>query len=232
MATSGIRELHALLLERDRNRTALANGPRRIAAAEAAIAQQGNAVDDAKNALIGLQKLSDQKNLQFKMNQQKIVDQKSKLGMCKNNNEYDILNRQIEGELKQNEQLEGEYLGLLERIDSAKVRIGELTKELESRRAALIKVKADVSAAEAGLKAEVAKYDQLCAVTAAATIPAPQAEYYKRLVGQSGADAIALVVSAVCEGCDTEIPPQHNIKVRIGEVILCNNCGRFLCYGE
>lgn len=232
MATSGIRELHKLLLERDRNRTALANGPRRIAAAEAAIAQQEKILDAAKNEMVERQKASDQKNLQFKMNQQKIIDQKSKLGMCKTNVEYEILTRQMDGEFKQNEQLETEYLELLEQIDADKLKVAQLNKEAETLKAALVKVKAEVAAAEPGLKTEVAKYDELCAVAAASTIPPPQLDYYKRLVSQSGAKALALVVDSMCEGCDTEIPPQHNIKVRSGQVILCNECGRFLCGAE
>lgn len=232
MATSGIRELHTLLLERDRNRDALANGPRRIAAAESAIAEHQKILDAAKATLISQQKAADEKNVQFKTNQQKVVDQKSKLGMCKTNVEYDILTRQIDSELKQNDQIEGEYLELLEGIDASKAKVGELTKELEAQKTHLAKVKAEVAAAEAGLKSEVKKYEELAAVAAASSIPEPHAAYYKRLLVQKGADSIAAVNNASCEGCYTEIPPQHNLGLKGGDVILCKECGRFLYFAS
>lgn len=231
MANSGIRELHDLLLNLDKNRNALLNGPRRIAAAQNAVNIQEQEIEATKQALINQQKDADQKNLQFKMNQQKVVDQKAKLNLCKNNNEYEILMRAIDGELKQNDKIEEEYLGLLERIDATKVQVAELNKALETKKAALARVQNEVKAEEAGLKAEISKYEGLCATAAAAAIPEQHVAYYKRLVTQKGADALAAAVDRSCEGCYTTIPPQVFVNIKTGDVVLCGDCGRFLYLG-
>ena len=226
-ATGGLKELHQVHLDLDACHKQLDNGPRRIAAHEKLLARKQAEIDAQKAQVTELQKAADQKNLQFRTNEQHVADTKAKLNQAKSNKEFDIFKGQIAASEKANEGLEDEYLQLLEQVDAAKTRLAELNNELKEAEAGLQKTKAEFLALEPQVKTQAAALeDELRA--AEKCIPTKMMEMYRRLVGAHGASSLAPLDANACSECFVELSPQNIVEVRTAKIVFCKSCGRIL----
>ncbi len=224
--TSSLETLHQLLIQLDAKRHELKSGPEQIQGRKNVVEKKLAEIAAHKLSLIGMQKSADQKNLQFKSNEQKIVDQKGKLGLCKNNNEYQILNGQITSETKANTKLEEEYLALTEQIDAAKKQMALLNEQLATAQAEVKTVEATVSTSHAGLNVAIA---DLTAKSDAAKscIPEELRLLFNRLEKGYGARAISVVEGHACTECYTDLTSQRRVELKMGKILVCSECGRF-----
>jgi len=209
---------------------ALQAGPRSIAVRKGACSKKQAEIDEQKVCITDLQKRADESHLQFKTNEQKIVELKSRLNAASSNKEFDIFKGQIEADTAANAVLEDEYLELLEKVDAAREHLQSLETELAEAVRLTKEVAAEVQGAEAGIQADIEEL-QKEVKTAECCIPSRLGEDYRRLVAAYGPGAIAVAEEGACTECFTELSAQYQLELRVGKVIRCRMCGRLL-YGD
>lgn len=228
--TGGLKELHVLHQRLHDKKSELEAGPRSVAIREGLCKKKQVEIDGQKDLITSHQKAADDKNLQFKTNEQKIVELKAKLNSAASNKEFDILKGQIEADTAANGVLEDEYLELLELVDTERNNLTALEAELEEATKVAKDKAGEVEAAAPGVKAAI---EELLKEVKAAEqcIPSKFGDDYRRLVDAHGPGAIAVAEEGACTECFTELSPQHQLELRVGKVIRCRMCGRLL-YSE
>jgi predicted nucleic acid-binding Zn-ribbon protein len=230
-AASGLRELHQLHIEHTDVLDQLDAGPRKVRAREALTVKRQAELDLAQQGLTDLRKASDERGLQLKVNETKLVDLRSKLNAASSNKEFGIIKGQIDADVAANAVLEDEILELFERIDSAQGRVGEVEVEREAATVELQRSMDEVAAAEAGLEQQRDHLKQ--GITEAESVLSQDAaERYQRLVKAHGPGAMAEVVEGSCTACSIRLSQQLVVELSLGQIVSCNNCGRLLYLAE
>ena len=226
----GLAELHDAHRELARLRDALEKGPRQVRARRKAVATKRAEVASLKEKLTALRKLGDEKNLQLKSNEEKILGLRAKLNQATSNDVFAALKSQIAADTAANGVLEDEILETFDRADAGKQAVQAAEGEAEQRAADADAFEKDVAAKRAGLEEDrTAQEDRLRA--AEAIIPASLKTDYARLVQAHGATALAEIEDRVCTACSTTISPQQKVQLNLGELTFCRNCGRLLYQG-
>ncbi len=226
-ATGGLKELHDLHLRYADVESQLDSGPRQIRVREKVAAKKQAAIEAQKENLKGLQKAADHKNLQFKTNEQHLVDLRVKLNQAASNKEFDIIKGQIESDTAANASLEDEYLDALEKIDAGRQELAELEDDLKSAQAAIETAKQEVATEKPKLEAQLAELKAEIA-EAEKCVPKEMREDYRRLVAAKGSECLALVEAYACSECFVEVSPQQKVELRSAKVTKCKSCGRLL----
>jgi predicted nucleic acid-binding Zn-ribbon protein len=230
-AASGLRELHQLHVEHTGVLEQLEVGPRRVRANEALTAKKQGEADAEQTAVTDLRKASDERTLQLKTNETRLIDLRSKLNAASSNKEFDIIKGQIDADLAANAVLEDEILELYERVDVAQTRMSEIDAERDAAQSQHQQVVAEVAAAEPGLNQDREKLEQ--AISEAESILSHEvAERYQRLVKAHGPGAMAEVVEGSCTSCSIRLSQQLVVELSLGQIVSCNNCGRLLYLAE
>ena len=97
-AASGLRELHKLHVEYSEVSEQIENGPRQIRAHENLKEKKQTEVDAQLGAVLILRKAADERGLQFKSNEAKIIELTVKRNAATSNKEFDVLKGQIEAD--------------------------------------------------------------------------------------------------------------------------------------
>ena len=226
-ASSDLETLHRLHEQLKAVTDQLERGPRLIRAREQITQQKQQILDQKREFQRQLKKSADDKSLQLRTNEAKLEQLNFKLNMAASNKEYDILRGQIQADTMANSVLEDEILDLLDQIDQAKVAVAQAEQDLADSKAEGARVAAQVAAAEPGLRAEAARLEALVK-EAAEIIPPEVRPLYTRLVQSYGPAAFALADGKICTGCYVNIPPQTQVELNQGKVLVCKTCGRIL----
>lgn len=226
-ATGGLKELHQVHLDLDACHKQLESGPRRIAAHEKIVTRKQAEIEAQKTKITEIQKAADQKNLQYRTNEQTVEDTKAKLNQAKSNVEFDVFKSQIASAEKANAGLEDEYLELLEQVDSEKTQLEVLNGELKDAESAVQKIKAEFAALEPQVKQQAAELEGELK-EAEKCIPTKMMEMYRRLVGAHGPSSLAPLDANACSECFVELSPQNIVEVRTAKIVFCKSCGRIL----
>jgi len=208
-----------------------AAGPRAVAArtrqVQAAEAKKAAAADELKKAKVA----ADQKQLQLKSAESKILDLERKLNACKTNREYQTLRDQIAADRMATQVLEDEIIEALERIDALKPAVPAADVEIDAARKGLAEAEAKMRAESGRLEAEVARV-RADLVAAEKDLADDVREKYDRLVKQKAADAMAAVDGDTCGGCYQQITGNMLSEMMLGKIIACRSCGRLLYLPE
>jgi predicted nucleic acid-binding Zn-ribbon protein len=208
-----------------------AAGPRQIAARtkqlEAAEAKQASLLDEVKKAKLA----ADQKQLQLRSAEAKILDLEGKLNACKTNREYQTLRDQIAADRMATKVLEDEILEALERIDSIRKTVPAAEAEVAAAKKVLAEVKARVAAETATVEGEIVRVKSELE-TVERDLPEDARESYRRIVKSKGADAMAAVEAESCGGCCQQITGNMLSELAMGRVVVCRSCGRLLYLPE
>ncbi len=227
VSADALRTLHRLHRQLADLRDQLAAGPRQIAArtqqltaAEAAHAARLEEIKKAKMA-------ADQKQLQLRSAEAKILDLEGKLNACKTNREYQTLRDQIAADKMATKVLEDEILEGLERLDEVKKTVPPAEAEVAAVKKQLAEAKARVEGEASRLEAEVARIrTELDA--AEAELPADSREIYQRAVKSKGADSMAAVEGTSCGSCFQQLTGNMLAELSMGRVVTCRGCGCLL----
>ena len=170
---------------------------------------------------------ADQKQLQLKSDEAKILNLDSKLNACKTNREYQTLREQIAAFRMATKVLEDEILEALERIDAVKKTLPAAESEVASIKKQLADTRSQIAGETATLEAEVARIsgDLICAE---GELPADSLESYRRVAKSKGADSLASVEGESCGGCFQQITGNMVAELKMGKIIACRSCGRLL----
>jgi hypothetical protein len=226
--TSGtLRTLHRMHRQLADLTEQLAAGPRTVAVrtknVQTAEAKRTAAQEDVKRARM----VADQKQLQLKSAEAKILDLEAKLNACKTNREYQTLGDQIAADRMATKVLEDEILEALEKIDGLKPAVPAAEAEIEIAKKLLAEAQTKVQAETGRLEVEVARISGDLR-TAEQELAHDVREKYDRVVKQKGADGMSAIEAESCGGCFQQLTGNMVSDLLLGRVIACRSCGRLL----
>lgn len=226
--SQALQQLHHLLQQLEDAETLLAHGPKRIAAAKKKIAAAEQVCEVQKEKIQALRKASDQKNLNLKSNEAEILKLSGRLNEASSNKEYDIIQGQVGVQRGKNESLEDEILTLLTEVDEATTELASAETAVKELTQRCKDIEAEVLDREPGIRADITR---LTAEITEAESAFPAGETrgdYERLRASLGAGALSEVQDAFCLACNTKVIAQDCVRIKIGEIVGCRECGRML----
>ena len=170
-----------------------------------------------------------EKELEYQAAQRKKLE--AKLYEVKTNKEYSAVLAEIESAKVEKDRIEEEILALMELQE----RLGREVVEADARlRPQEAEAKVQEAAATEELRAlevdvETARSERESVVR---DVPRDLLAQYARLLKGRAGLAVALVGSnGICSGCRVTLTPQRFNEVRqSSQILVCENCGRFLYY--
>ena len=226
-ATGGIKQLHDLHKRLAWHEKQLEEGPRKIRVREKQVEKKEVEIAALKDQITEVQKSADASNLQYKTNEQKIVEEKVKLNQAASNKEFDIIKGQIASYDNANAELEDQYLELLEQVDAGQQKVAALEEEVSTAKTQVETTKQEIAEEEPKLRSAMSELEGEMS-GAIGAIPSKLQEMYRRLVAAYGPEAFAPVENNACSECFVQFTPQENVNLRSGNVLLCRQCGRLI----
>ncbi|TWT48066.1 Chromosome partition protein Smc [Rubripirellula amarantea] len=226
-----LRRLHRIHRQLADLRSQVKRAPIQIKASQARVDQAEAKVEDAKERLKQAKKTADQKQLQLKEREDRIVTLERKLNEAASNVEFTTFQEQIAADRKANEVLSDEVFEVLEQIDEINAQLEGVTKDLESEKSdhekRVSEIKARQEVAEGDLKRAEAELE-----SSETEIPAVVRSDYDRVVGAKGEDALAPVDEDSCGCCCQTLTTQYVEQLRMSKLTRCPSCHAFLYLPE
>jgi predicted nucleic acid-binding Zn-ribbon protein len=205
--------------------------PTRIHGIRDGLQQAKASIDAIRAKLDGARKdiRTKEKELEYQAAQRKKLE--AKLYEVKTNKEYSAVLAEIESAKVEKDRIEEEILALMELQE----RLGREVVEADARlRPQEAEAKVQEAAATEELRAlevdvEAARSERESVVR---DVPRDLLVQYARLLKGRAGLAVALVGSnGICSGCRVTLTPQRFNEVRqSSQILVCENCGRFLYY--
>ncbi|MCO6454636.1 MAG: phospholipase [Pirellulaceae bacterium] len=231
VSAAALRELHRIHRQLTDLRGRLERGPKQARAAEANVKRLETAQQEAKQALTRTRVNADERQLQLKQREMRIVDLRAKLNACANNREYQALLEQIAADDQANSVLQDEILEMLEKLDEHQAGIARIEAELAKSRAESEKVRQRVAEEHDLLERELARVTAELR-TAEQVLPADFKQTYDRVSQARGENALAEVVGESCGSCFQMLPPQVISELMLSRPVFCKSCGALLYLSE
>lgn len=226
-----LRELHRIHKQLTDLRDRLDRGPRQIRAAEGSVTRMQAELDESKETFQRARVLGDERQLQLKEREARIVDLQGKLNTAASNREYQSLKDQIAADKQANSVLEDEILEGLEKIDELSGRVKEAEANLGRSQEECGKVKARVESERGGLESERERVEEALR-SAESNLPADFRVEYDRLVEARGEEALAQVDTEVCGACYQTLTAQMMNELYMSRPLFCKNCGALMYLKE
>jgi predicted nucleic acid-binding Zn-ribbon protein len=221
-----LRDLHRIHQNLTELRDRLERGPRQIKAGEANIARLERELDEQKQKHRRIRMTADEKELQLKEREQRIIDIRNKLNSCSTNKEYQTFIEQIAADEQANSVLSDEILELFDKVNAGQRLVKEAEGKVAQGKEDLKKLEVKVASQKESLIVDIQRLEQQLA-EAEANVPTEIREDYKRVVRALGPDALAPVEGETCGGCFQTLRPQMLNELALGKAVFCP-CGRIL----
>jgi uncharacterized protein len=233
MAISGnaLRQLHRIHRQLTDLRERLARGPKQIAAVEANAKKAEQELAAAKQAYTSARVAADDKQLQLKSREMRLVDLQGKLNQAQSNKEYQAIKEQMAADTQANSVLSDEILEALENMDTLQAQIGVAEQNLVKAKEEVIKIRARVNDQQQGLENDLARVLNELADAETHLLGDFKVEYL-RLTKARGEDAMAQVDGDCCGGCFQMITANMEADLRLSKPVFCKSCGRLLYLAE
>lgn len=206
--------------------------PKEIEALEKEIATERRNLDDAAKALAEAQKAHRANESALAATEEKVKKYRDQLMNVKTNDEYRLMQKQIEVAA-------GEVGEVEDRILQGYDAIKELEEKRKERQRELEKGQTEISATELALQAERAKLEAEHTERRSSReeilkgIPSDLFEDYNRIAKTRGGIAMAEAIDERCQVCMVRLRPQVYQELRVGEKIFhCENCRRILYFQQ
>ncbi|MBW8885583.1 MAG: phospholipase, partial [Planctomycetia bacterium] len=218
--TETLRTLHRIHRQHSDLKDRLSRGPRQIQAAELAVKKCETDLGQAKEAFKQAKMASDEKQLQLKHRESKVVDLQAKLNMAQSNKEYQLLKDQMAADKQANSVLADEILETLETIDQLQAAVKTAESNLNKTKDELAKVRKRISDQQQGLETELAKVrNELHA--AEGVLEGDFKDNYLRLSRSMGEDSLAPVEGECCGGCSQTLTVQMLDLLSLDKPVFC-----------
>ena len=217
------RDMHRLSLE-----TQLAAAPRDIAAVEARITAERQAIETAKAEWHGLEAKKKTLENEIKAAEEKIAKYKHQQLEVRKNDEYRALTHEIETMEATVGGYEEEELKIMYAIDEAKQRFAAAERVLKENISGHEAKIASLRAHEAELRGQ---HEQALAAVGAARlqVPEPQTRLYDRLAKKPGLPVCVPVQGGRCGGCHMKVSANIEFEARKAEnIVTCDQCSRIV----
>ena len=156
-----LRELHRIHIQLRDLRERMDRGPKQIKAHEGNVARAEARLQEIKTAQKAHRVLTDQKQLQLKSAEAKIVDLRVKLNQASSNREYQALKDQIAADEMANSVLADEILEALEKTDEYAAQVAEADRILTLAKEELAKTQQQVRAELAVVEGDLGRVEGL-----------------------------------------------------------------------
>ena len=226
-----LRELHRIHTQLSDLNERLARGPRQVKARQANVTLQETSLAAAQERVKEARKLTDQKQLNLKTSEQKIVDYRTKLNICSSNREYQTFVEQIAAAEMANSVLADEILEGMEKVDQLVLEVKEAENSLAAVKNDLLKFRDNVAAECAVVSGDIARLEAELA-EAEKALPATLRDDYQRVIRGKGAEGMASAEDMVCQGCGQQITLNMHNELLLSRAIFCRSCGSLLYLAE
>lgn len=226
-----LRKLHRIHRQRADLKGRIQRGPRQIQAGENLIVAAEAEVLRVRDTIRKATMACDEKQLQLKSREMRLVDLEGKLNTASSNKEFSLLKEQIAADKQANSVLSDEILEGLEQLDLYNEQLGQAEGELARQRGEQEVRVQEVTAKLEELQGELARVEQEL-VEAEEEIPAAARAEYKRLTEARGEEALAPVDGDSCGGCYQTLTTQLIDRLRMSLLIRCPSCNAFLYFPE
>lgn len=220
-------ELHRIHRQLSDLRSRLERGPRQIKASETNVKKAEDDLAATKELLKRTRMSADQKELQLREREGRVVDLRTKLNGCSTNREYQAIIEQIAADETANSVLSDEILELFEKITEIQGRVAEIQSNREKLDQDLGAVRKRVDESRASLEAEVGRLTQELSV-AEAKLPGDFRREYERVVKVRGDEGMAPLDGEYCGGCYHSLTPQMINELMLSKPLICRACGCIL----
>ena len=228
---SVLRELHRIHIQLSDLRERLERGPKQVKAHEANVGRCEAEVTRLKNEQKAARVAADQRQLQLKSSEGKIIDLRVKLNQAKTNREYQALRDQIAADEMAGSVLQDEILEMMEKADEFKKSIAEAEQNLQKAKDEMNRVQQTVRDQHGMLDVDVQRL-QGELTEGEKNLPPDLREHYLRMVRGRGADGMAMVEGENCGGCDQLLTPNTRSSLMMEKLVFCQVCGRMLYLPE
>jgi predicted nucleic acid-binding Zn-ribbon protein len=229
--TDTLRTLHRIHRQVADLQDRLQRGPKQVKGAEAMVKKAEADLATSKDVFRTAKMSSDEKNLQLKQRESKLLDVRGKLNASNSNREYQLLKDQIAADEQANSVLSDEILEALERLDVLQANIKEAESVLAKVREEEAKVRQRINDQQQKLETDLGKYTAEL-VAAEGLLEGDFKENYMRLSKSMGVDSLAPVENETCGGCYQTLTPHIVDQLRLNKPVFCKSCGRLLYIPE
>ena len=204
--------------------------PPRIKAIERELRKMDEDLSETKQVFEKLEVEKRHIDQDLKTHQGELAKKKEEQRLVKDNKTFRAVNAEIEYINKKIDQAEERMLVILEEGEARRKEIKILTDRINSDRSKLVaekeKFEQEMNAAEDSLK--ILEDEKLRILPHISEVIR---RLYSRILTAKGDSGVANLVSDICQGCYSRVPPQKAHEVRMNDQILkCEVCGRILVY--
>jgi predicted nucleic acid-binding Zn-ribbon protein len=232
MSTAAVlRELHRIHIQLSDLRERQDRGPKQIKAHEVNVARSEAEVTRVKNEQKAARMAADQKQLQLKSGEGKIIDLRVKLNQAKTNREYQALRDQIAADEMANSVLQDEILESMEKAEELKKAVAEIEQKHAKAKEEMARVQQSIRDQQGLVDADVKRLEAEL-IEAEKRLPEDFREQYTRHIRGRGADAMAMVEGENCGGCYQVLTANLMSKLMMDNTVQCQVCGRMLYLPE
>ena len=231
LTAASLRDLHRIHQRQTDLKDRLTEGPLRVKAAEGAIQDLQQTLDQVKESYTRARVVADERQLQLQECEQRITNTQGKLNTCSTNKEFQTLKDQIETDKKSNDVLSDEILELLDGLDGHQEHVSTAQQNLDNANGELDKIRHAVDSGRQTLESDLERTQtDLSAVED--LLPGALRTEYNRISDARGEEALAPVDDNVCGGCYQTLTPQTINELVLTKAVFCKTCGCLLYLSE
>ncbi len=226
-----LRELHRIHLQLCDLRERLDRGPRQVEARRRGIAALEAKLAEEQKTYQQVRMAADNKQLDLKTSESKVLDLKTKLNTCSTNKEYQSLLDQIAATEMADSVLSDEILEALEQIDELAGQVGDAEKKIATAGEELEKLVGKVADESDSIREDITRLEADLK-SAESALQGDIRVNYDRIVRAKGGDAMAPMAGGYCSGCSQQLTTNIQANLTMGKPIFCPTCGRLLYMPE
>jgi uncharacterized protein len=224
---AALHELHHILQQVAQIRERIARCPKQLLAAETVFKKLETDVLQIKEINKQAKIACDDKQLQLKQREARMLDLRSKLHQAESNQVYQLVKDQIAADQQANSVLADEILEALEKLEEYQIQIQTANANVVKGREELEKTKQRITLQLQQFETELAGWT--AKLTAAEDcLPEDFRIEYNRVVKTRAEESLASVDGDNCSGCCQTLTPQTLNEIHLGKPVLCKSCARLL----
>jgi len=212
-------------------RERLRRGPQQVKAVEGSVKKLEEELVASREAVKKSKIAADQKNLQLKEREARLVKLRKRLDESDSARDYKALQEQIAADEQANSVLTDEVMEALDRTETLQALVPLAEVALAKSRDDLAKSVHRIDVERQSLEIDLGRVtNELKA--AEDKLPLDFRPDYERAVNSRGEDALAPVDGTACGGCYQMLTPQTFPSLMMGRPAYCKACGRILYMPE
>ncbi len=226
-----LRKLHRIHIQLSDLNSRYERGPKRIQAGQVTIDTLNKGVDEAKELVKRARMTIDEKDLQLRERENRILDLKTKLNTASSNREYQSFVEQVAADEQANSVLSDEILELYDKLEELQGCVTKAEADLGKGQAEFEAVKKGIEDERAGLEADINRLkEELAGIESG--LPSEFKADYDRIVGNRGEEGLAALDGDCCGNCYQIITSQMQSELIMLRPVPCINCGAIMYLPE